>query len=293
MRLTILERGHRWRARLFISALSRLSRVEMSDVPKTLLYRPEFFGRAMIDLSAEAMRGPSFWSAGEREYLATFTARLHRCPYCITSHTELTRIASGGEIDAGDPDSVRSQLRAVLPLIEKVTRAPDLVSAGDVDADLPEPAIVEALHVNLVFNVVSRLANAFDFVLREGQLAKGTRSLHRFGYRLPGFVTGGTRADGDPVEALRRTVFGSTAVTDPATRHAAGSGGTLPEPLGPYARTVRDQSYRISDAGIARLRAADKSEDEIFEVTVAAAVGAALHSLESGLTGLSNQKERS
>jgi DNA-binding response OmpR family regulator len=38
---------------------------------------------------------------------------------------------------------------------------------------------------------------------------------------------------------------------------------------------VRDASYRITDADIARLLA-EHSEDEVFEVTVAAAVGAAL-----------------
>jgi uncharacterized peroxidase-related enzyme len=193
MRLTILDRGHRWRARLFLAATSRLSRVEPPDVPKTLLYRPEFFGRAMLDLSAEAMRGPSYWSAGEREYLAVFTARLHRCPYCVITHTELTRIASAGAIDAGDPASVRPELRAVLPFIEKVTRTPELVSARDLtavrEAGVPDQAIVEALRVNLVWNIINRLANAFDFRLREGQLVAGTRSLHRFGYRFPRFVT--------------------------------------------------------------------------------------------------------
>lgn len=291
MRLTILEHGQPWPARLFFATLSWLSRVEMSDVPKALLYRPAFFGRAMLDFSAGAMRGPSYWSAGEREYLAVFTAQLHQCPYCVTTHTELTRIASGGAIDAGDPGSVRPELRAVLPLIERVTRAPERVSAGDLvpvrHAGVPDRAIVEALHVNLVWNVVNRLANAFGFTLRAGQLAAGTRSLHRFGYRFPRFVTGATMVTKDvAIERLRHAVRSSPAAAD------------LPGPLRSYARMVRDESYRVSDADITRLRAAGHSEDEIFEVTVTATVGAALCSLDAGLAAVSptnqeTQKERS
>ena len=125
--------------------------------------------------------------------MAMFTAQLLRCPFCVTTHTELVRIAAQGEIDADDADSARPELRAVLGLLEKVTRAPDAVSRRDVqvvrDAGVPVEAVIQALHVNLVWNVVNRLANAFDFRLRDGQLHQGTRSLHRFGYRFPGFVT--------------------------------------------------------------------------------------------------------
>ena len=50
--------------------------------------------------------------------------------------------------------------------------------------------------------------------------------------------------------------------------------GPLAEPMQSYAAKVRDESYRVTDADVAELRAAGLSEDEVFEITVAAALGA-------------------
>ena len=50
-------------------------------VLKTLNYRPELFGRpfsAALDLT---MRGPSDWSAAERELFAAFVSSLNQCPF--------------------------------------------------------------------------------------------------------------------------------------------------------------------------------------------------------------------
>jgi alkylhydroperoxidase family enzyme len=88
------------------------------------------------------------------------------------------------------------------------------------------------------------------------------------------------------VAALRAAVFDGPGVVDPALRRAAGTGGALPEPLGAYAATVRDSSYRITDDDLAALRTAGCGEEEIFEVTIAAATGAALHRLEVGLRAM-------
>jgi hypothetical protein len=85
------------------------------------------------------------------------------------------------------------------------------------------------------------------------------------------------------VGALRRAVFESPGSTEPAVRAAAGSGGELPEPLGSYAAKVRDQSYRITDKDSAALTAAGLSDDAIFEITIAAAVGTALRRLDAGM----------
>ena len=87
----------------------------------------------------------------------------------------------------------------------------------------------------------------------------------------------------DLVAALRRAIFESPGETDPRTRRAAGAGGPLPGPWGSYAEKVRDSSYRLTDADIGDLKAAGRTEDEIFEITVAAATGAALRRLDAGL----------
>lgn len=273
MRLTVLERGHRLPARLFISTVSRLSRVEMADVPKTLLYRPEFAGRALLDLSADAMRGPSYWSAGEREYLGMSIAKVLRCPYCAVTHEELVRIASDGDLDPTDPAAGRPELHAIRRFVEQVTLGAELERPA-----VPHDAVVEALRVALVWNVVNRLANAFDFQLRPGQLEKGTRSLHRFGYKFPSFLTGRGPSGGRDglVDRLRYAVLEAPAGTEPAVRSAAATGGALPEPVAAYAATVRDRSYRVTDGDFERLAEAGYSQDAIYEITVAAAVGAAL-----------------
>jgi alkylhydroperoxidase family enzyme len=46
---------------------------------------------------------------------------------------------------------------------------------------------------------------------------------------------------------------------------------------------VREQSYRISDADFARLTATGLGDDAIFEITISAAVGAALQRLDAGM----------
>jgi AhpD family alkylhydroperoxidase len=281
MRLSVLDHGHRRRAKLFLTLTSAMSRVDSPDIVKMLLYRPGFLGGPLLELTADAMRGPSYWTAGEREYLAMCTAQLLQCPFCIDTHAELTRIAGHGEIDPDDPASARPELAAVRAFLADVTDATGV-------AGLPQQAVVEALRVSLVFNVIGRLANAFGFTLREGQLHSGTQALHRFGYRFPGFLLadGKTTRRGDAVADLCHAVLEAPAVTEPALRTAAAAGGPLPEPWQSYAATVRDASYKITDADIDRLVASGHTEDEIFEVTVAAAVGAAAHGFEAGQRAL-------
>ena len=81
MRLRAVEHRHRLPQRLKLTLIRLVSRRRVPDVVKTLLYRPEFFGRAMCEWTQVVMRGPSAWSVGERELFAAFTSRLNQCVF--------------------------------------------------------------------------------------------------------------------------------------------------------------------------------------------------------------------
>ena len=65
-----------------------------------------------------------------------------------------------------------------------------------------------------------------------------------------------------------------------------GTGASVAETWAAYVGKVRDASYRITDLDVSALKAAGCTEEEIFEVTVAAATGAALQRLDLGLRAM-------
>src|SRR2546429_5997393 len=70
---------------------------------------------------------------------------------------------------------------------------------------------------------------------------------------------------------------------------AAGTGREdLPAELAAYVDTVAQHAYRVTDEHLGRLRQAGHSDDALFEMTVSAALGAALGRLEPGMAALSS-----
>jgi len=53
----------------------------VSDIRRTLSYRPELFGQPFSAYLEAALRGPSDWSVGERELFAAFVSRTNQCAY--------------------------------------------------------------------------------------------------------------------------------------------------------------------------------------------------------------------
>lgn len=95
-------------------------------------------------------------------------------------------------------------------------------------------------------------------------------------------------------EDLRQRLVDAVLTTrgdaPPELRRAALERGTAPGPLGAYVSTVARHAYRVTDADVAALRQAGHSDDTLFELTVATAVGAALHRLERGLAALRGEE---
>ena len=69
-------------------------------------------------------------------------------------------------------------------------------------------------------------------------------------------------------------------------REAAGPDDSVPEPARAYVDTVRRNAYLVTDADVEAVKGAGYDEDQIFELTVAAAVGAGLERRDAALRTL-------
>lgn len=99
----------------------------------------------------------------------------------------------------------------------------------------------------------------------------------------------------EAADRLRRAALEGPGHTEPALRQAIAdysselwtSGRTaveIPRELRPYVGKVARAAYKIVDEDTDALKAAGYSEDQIFEITTAAAVGCGIRALEVGLT---------
>lgn len=194
----------------------------------------------------------------------------------------------------------------MLGLLEKVTLAPAEVVGEDLvelrAAGLSDRAILDAAYVCMGFNIITRIANALGFKVPPDEVfSRASRYLTLFGYNiLSGFwargiyqqlvaflrvnkSAAGGRGAFDPYEKkltlLRQSVISEPGTLDPAVRRAICDGLELPAPLENYVRKVIEHAHTVSDEDIAELHHAGYSDDQIFEATVSAALGAGLFRL--------------
>jgi alkylhydroperoxidase family enzyme len=95
-------------------------------------------------------------------------------------------------------------------------------------------------------------------------------------------------APGETPSDLRRAVLAQAARLGGGRDPAAGltSGEAVPAALGTYVDKVARHAHKVTDEDVTALQRAGTSDDALFEVTVSAALGAALGRLERGLAAL-------
>jgi hypothetical protein len=89
---------------------------------------------------------------------------------------------------------------------------------------------------------------------------------------------------------LRKTlverVLAGPGVADPAARRAAFANDAAPGPVGNLVQKVTHAAASVTDEDIARVKKAGVAEDQIFELSICAALGQASRQLGSALAAL-------
>lgn len=198
MRLDKVAHGQRLPRKVMMRLMGLMTGSPAPDVIRTLMYRPEFFGKPYSAWLHEVMRGPSEWSVGERELFAAFTSRKNQCQFCTTAHSAASSEALGdyklveASLNDWQKATLNPKVKATLGLLEKLTLEPNGVTAEDIQrvraAGVSHAALEDAIRVCALFNIINRLADAFDFDTSLGStpeiVAKGARAMLRFGYRI-------------------------------------------------------------------------------------------------------------
>lgn len=199
---------------------------------------------------------------------------------------------------------IPERTRAALRLLECMTLRPlelDSSFVQELKKDgLGDISIREAANVSFHYNLINRVADAFDFPVPRGiQKARLATMLNTTGRLLKGGYADTVwvrAADGTirptEVERGRQHLLSADGVTNPELRLgveafvAAQWGVSRPEApavpgeLVPYLKKLALHAYRIIDDDTDALRGAGYSDEAVYEITIVGAFGTALIGLE-------------
>jgi len=146
----------------------------------------------LIEFHEVVLRGPSPFTATERELIAAYVSGLNGCEYCHGVHTAtaermgvevglVPRIVADGEL-AG----VAPKLRPVLALARKLTLSPASVTSADADAmtaaGWDDAALYYAVAVTALFNFMNRFVEGLGIELEPSYVAPASQRLAERGY---------------------------------------------------------------------------------------------------------------
>lgn len=192
MRLPEIDRGDGFAHRVLIAFISLVSGMRLPDAARVALYHKNFFGSPMGAWTQAAMRGPSIWSVGERELMATMIAKWNSCPFCVGAHGAVSaKVMERPLVDAVISDyrsaPITARLKAALAFLEIMAERPGDLSSEHAMAVLRSgvtaEALMDAIAVGTLFNIITRYANALDFAVPSGkEFDRAAGMLLRRGY---------------------------------------------------------------------------------------------------------------
>ncbi len=137
--------------------------------------------RTLCKLHDEILRAESELTIGERELIAAVTSATNACNFCFDAHR---RIAQAFEVDVDLVDAIAtdfsaapvdSRMRPLLAYVVKLTQAPARMTDSDSDAvyaaGWSEDALMDAIFICGLFNMMNRIVEGTGVVPRPDQPA--------------------------------------------------------------------------------------------------------------------------
>ncbi len=135
--------------------------------------------RTLCNLHDEILREHSELSIGERELIAAVTSATNACDFCFDAHR---RIAQAFDVDVDLVDSIAtdfgrapldSRMRPLLAYVIKLTQTPARVTDRDAEAvyaaGWSEDALMDAIFICGLFNMMNRIVEGAGVVPRPNQ----------------------------------------------------------------------------------------------------------------------------
>ena len=291
-------------ARSIIGTIRLVSPRTPVDIVRAFAYRPEILGKPFCAFCDALLRGRSDWSQGEREMLGGFVSNLNRCTHCATSHCEVASLMLGKSrvravLEEDWSRESNGKVQALLGFARTLTLAPEDLVPRDIEAlravPLREAAILDGALIVTGFNFINRVASALHF---EGSSSRDILPtawfLRSFGYRVLASLlsrrrAAGSRAQGpaDEIRAARgdrarlvnaaKNWLEPLCSLDPSGRHRRRDISLE------VFRKVQHEPNSVTNADAGSLRRIGYSDDDIFDLIVAAAAAAALMRLDLAL----------
>ena len=147
----------------------------------------------LIEMVEVVMRGPSPFSAAERELIAGYVSGLNQCDFCHDSHVGVAEaygiapevmVKLMVDIDSAPVDE---RLKPVLAYVKKLTQTPSRMVDADAqaiyDAGWDERAVHDAALVCATFNYMNRLVDGTGVSAEQAEARAQGQALREMSYR--------------------------------------------------------------------------------------------------------------